>query len=132
MPLAQGRTSGHREWTQLVPSTEVRYLDVRPSSCSWATWGLDDIGELRRLIIGLVTDERKTVVLDMSHLRELHESSVEVIIEARRYLVTRGGELVLRAPVPAYFRVLVGLDARRYLRHRARPADRLSQGGVAR
>jgi hypothetical protein len=31
-----------------------------------------------------------------------------VIIEARRYLVARGGDLILRAPVPSYFRVLAG------------------------
>lgn len=87
-------------------SSEVRYLEGQTIVALMGQLGADDVAELRRLIIGCVNDEQKTVVLDMSHLHELHEKSVEVIIEARRYILTRGGELVLRAPVPAYFRVL--------------------------
>lgn len=86
--------------------TEVRYLERTTIVAMSGDLRADDINELRRLIIGLIDNERKTVILDMGRLRSLHRSGVEVIIEARRYLVARGGDLVLRAPVPAYFRVL--------------------------
>ena len=88
--------------------TEVRYLEKTTLVNMSGDLTSEDINELRRLIIGLVDKERRTVILDMGRLRSLHPSGVEVIIEARRYLVARGGDLVLRAPVPAYFRVLAG------------------------
>jgi hypothetical protein len=88
--------------------TEVRYLEKTTLVAMSGDLGSDDITELRRLIIGLVDKERKTVILDMARMRSLHPSGVEVIIEARRYLVARGGDLILRAPVPSYFRVLAG------------------------
>ena len=87
-------------------ATEVRYLEQTTVVALSGDLTSEDIGELRRLIIALVDDDRPTVVLDMSHLRELDPASVGVIIEARRYLLARGGDLVLRAPVPGYFRVL--------------------------
>ncbi len=88
--------------------TEVRYLEKTTLVAMSGDLLEGDIGELRRLIIGLIDNERRTVVLDMGRLRSLHPSAVGVIVEARRYLVARGGDLVLRAPVPGYFRVLAG------------------------
>ncbi len=107
MQLAQA-PQGDAAGSVTAFSSEVRYLEGQTIVALMGDLNADDVGELRRLIIGLVNDEQKTVVLDMSHLRDLHETSVEVIIEARRYILTRGGDLVLRAPVPAYFRVLAG------------------------
>lgn len=88
--------------------TEVRYLEKTTLVAMSGDLLARDVNELRRLIIGLVDKERRTVILDMGRLRSLHPSGVEVIVEARRYLVARGADLVLRAPVPGYFRVLAG------------------------
>ncbi len=88
--------------------TEIRYLEKTTLVALSGDLLSDDSDELRRLIVGLIDTQPRTVVLDMGHLRHLDESGVEVIIDARRYLLARGGDLVLRAPVPGYFRVLAG------------------------
>jgi len=53
--------------------------------------------------VGMATP---TVPCTSKSPQPLPAASVGVIIEARRYLLARGGDLVLRAPVPGYFRVL--------------------------
>jgi anti-anti-sigma factor len=86
--------------------TEVHYLEHTTLVAMSGDVLGRDVDELRRLVVGLVGGEQRTVVLDLARLRSMDPAAVEVVIAARRHLVGRGGDLVLRGPAPGFFRVL--------------------------